>query len=217
MYRLKTTKYFYGCLLLIFSLSNAPVLLAEHIVDSGVQSAGFRFSTDEAAAVPVIYYRQHIHMLSGVDDRPSLKVFGSGRVMVHYPAYMKKAGDYEMQLDVTELSALIRSLSSNGILDFDEKKVTDKIIVHKKSSKRKGEYFEVSDSVESVVDVRLDEYQKNAASINLTGFRKHFKWKNIEHDATRFKGVSEVVRANQSITYLNALMKDSRLMKRAVK
>ncbi|GMR01384.1 MAG: hypothetical protein BMS9Abin19_0763 [Gammaproteobacteria bacterium] len=214
MYKFKAKKYFYSCLLLVFLLSNAPVLLAQRIVDSGVQSAGFRFSTDKAAAVPIIHYQQNIQMLSGVDDRPSLKVFGSGRVVVHYPAYMKKAGDYEMQLSIVELVALIHSLSSNGIMDFDEKKITDKIKIDKKASIKKGEYYKVSDSVESVVDIRLDEYQKNTASVKLKGFSKHFKWKNIEHDAIRFKNVSEVARANLSIVHLKALMKDARLVKR---
>jgi len=214
MNQFKTTKIFYSCLLLVFSLSNAPVLLAQKIIDSGVQSAGFRFSTDKTAAVPIIHYQQHIQMLSNVDDRPSLKVFGSGRVVVHYPAYMKKAGDYEMQLSGIELVSLIHSLSSNGIMDFDEKKVTGKIQISKNASKRKGEYFAVSDSVESVVDIRLDEYQKNTASDNVKGFSKHFKWKNIEHDAARFKNISEVARAHQSIVQLDALMKDVRLVKK---
>ena len=96
-------------------------------VASGEKTAGFSFSTDVAATEPVIHYQQNIHMLANIDDRPSLTVYGDGRVLVHFPVYMKRAGDYEMQLDETELVSLLQSLSANGVIDFDEKKVKDNI------------------------------------------------------------------------------------------
>ena len=213
MYKNKITNYF----LLVFLLLNAPVLLAQKTVDSSANSAGFSFATDLTEVEPVIHYQQNIQMLSGIDDRPSLKVFGSGRVVVHFPVYMKKSGDYEMQLDDEELVDLIQSLSSNGVMDFDKNKVKSNVQSYKNELRKKGVFYEVSDAVETVIDIRMDEFQKNNKTKNIKSFYKQFKWKNIEQDATRFKDVSEVVRANQSITYLNALMKDSRLKKRTGK
>ena len=214
MYKLKATNNFVKCVLVMFLSLNTSVLLAQKIVDSGAQSAGFRFSTDETVTQLIIHYQQNIQMLSGIDDRPSLKVYGSGRVVVHFPVYMKKAGDYEMQLDDEELVDLIQSLSSNGVMDFDEKKIKRKLLTYKKALKAKGQFYEVSDAVETVIDIRLDEFQKNKTSKKLKKFHKRFKWKNIEHDAARYKNESEIKDASKSVVQLRALMKDARLDKK---
>jgi hypothetical protein len=209
----KIIKKLSAYLLLIPLLVTSSALFAQRIVESGDRSAGFRFATDDAVSQPVIHYQQNIQMLAGIDDRPTFKVYGSGRVLVHYPVYMKKAGDYEMQLDETELVALIQSLSSNGLMAFDEKKVKEKIKGRKKAAKAKGQFYEISDAVESVVEITLDEYQENKKSKKIKNFNKRIKWKNIEHDAARYKDEAEITKANSSILQFRTLMKDSRLAK----
>lgn len=219
MYNYHTKNYYFVAILMAFLMLCSPVLWAQKIVESNAQEAGFRIVSNLApglsAVEPVIHFQQHVHMLSATNDRPSLKIFGDGLVQVHYPDYMKKAGDYEMQFDDVELIALIRSLSGNGVLDFDEKKIKEKIVANKKALKAKGRYYAVSDAVESIVDVRLDEYQKNNHSQKIQNFKKQFKWENIEHDAARYKNENALTKANESITHLNNLMKDTRLIKKA--
>ena len=195
-------------------LLNASGVCAQKIVNSGEQSAGFRFATEAGVNEPVIHFQQNIQMLSGIDDRPVVRVYGNGRVTVHYPVYMKKAGDYEMQLDEAELVALIQSLSSNGLMVFDAKKVKDKIKQYKKAEKAKGQFHAISDAVESVIEIKLDEYQENNKAKKIEKFHKQFRWKNIEHDAARYKHDSEIIKANNSVTHFKGLMKDKRLLKR---
>ena len=204
---------FYSVLLPVLLLLSTSAVCAQKTVESGEQSAGFSFATGVAAIEPVIHFQQNIQMLAGINDRPTLQIFGNGRVLVHYPVYMKKAGDYEMQLDEAELVALIQSLSGNGLMTFDEKKVKEKIKQHKKASKAKGEFYEISDAVESVIDISLDEYQENNKTEKIEKFHKQFRWKNIEHDAVRYKHDSEIVKANNSVTHFTGLMKDKRLLK----
>lgn len=212
-----------AALMTVFLLVNLSALSAQTVVASDVRAAGFRFSAssvnnkstvDGSVVEPVVHYQQNIQMLSSVDDQPSVRIFGSGRVLVHYPVYMKKAGDYEMQLDEVELVDLVGSLASNGIMDFDEKKVKEKVKADKKASKVKGQFFAISDAVVTIVDIRLDEYQKNRSSNSQTNFRKQFKWENIEHDAVRYKNNSELIKANNSIRRLKLLMSDARLVKK---
>lgn len=203
---------FYSVLLTVLLLLNASGVCAQKIVNSGEQSAGFRFATDDSVKQPVIHYQQNIQMLTGIDDRPSLQVFGNGRVLVHYPVYMKKAGDYEMRLDEAELVDLIQSLSGNDIMEFDEKKLREKIKGRKKALKAQGQFYEISDAVETVVDITLDEYQKNNKSKKIKNFHKQVRWKNIEHDAARYKHDSEIIKANNSVTHFKGLMKDKRLL-----
>jgi len=202
-----SSRLFLSAILLLVS----PVLSAQKVVESGVNSAGFSFN--EKSSEPVIQYRQHIYMLAGIDDKPTLQVFADGRVVAHYPVYMKKAGDYEMQLDEAETEALIQSLSSNGLMVFDAKKVKDKIKQHKKAEKAKGQFHAISDAVESVIEIKLDEYQENNKAKKIEKFHKQFRWKNIEHDAARYKHDSEIIKANNSVTHLKGLMKDKRLLK----
>ena len=126
MSKSKTINYFFTALLPVFLSFQTSALFAQKIVASGEQSAGFRFD-DTATAEPILAYQQNIDMLSAIDDKPTLRVFGNGRVSVHRPVYMKKSGDFEMQLSDAELVSLMRDLSNNGIMVFDEKKVKEKV------------------------------------------------------------------------------------------
>ncbi len=219
MYQYKV-KNCLSVLLFVFLLTLSLKLLAQtaiiqQIVDSDVNSAGFSFVRNAASAEPVIHYQQNIEMLSATNDMPSIKVYGNGHVLVHYPVYMKKAGDYEMQLDDAELVNFIHSLSNNGIMDFDDQKVKEKKNASKKALKAKGQLYAISDAVEDNIEIKLDEYQKNGLSKKIINFHKQFKWKNIEHDAIRYKQLSEITKANQSILHLKALMNDTRLVKKS--
>jgi len=189
---------------------------------SNNRAAGFKFSkkssTDQTvagiSAQPIVHYQQNIHMLSAVNDRPTFQVFGDGRVLVHYPVYMKMAGDYEMQLDEVELIDLLHSLSDNGVMDFDSDKHKAGKETEKQSLKAKGQYFAISDAVETIIEIRLDEYQKNNSTKTISNFYKKFKWENLEHDAKRFKKLKALEQSNASVSELKRMMKDPRLTKR---
>jgi hypothetical protein len=127
---------------------------------------------------------------------------------------MKKAGDYQMQLDEDELVELIQSLSANGVLEFDDRKVKKSLRDKKKQQRAKGQLHAISDAVVTVIDVRLDEYQKNSFASPVKKFHKQFKWTNIEHDARRYPKQRDIVDANQSVQRLRSLMKDLRLERR---
>lgn len=75
------------------------------------------FDFEATDDIPVIEYTLDQHMLAQRDPTPLLRVYGSGRVRVHFPVYMKKAGDYEMQLSHAELNALLRMLADKSVMD----------------------------------------------------------------------------------------------------
>lgn len=217
MNKLKMNRFLPVLLILLLATTDA---FAQKKVISGADTAGFVIATEEVSAgskstdsEPVIHYQLNVDMLANVDDRLSMSVFPSGLVQVHYPVYMKKAGDYEMQLDESELITLVQSLSTNGVLEFDEKNVKEKIQRVKNTRRAKGEVYVVSDAVEIVVDVKLDEYQKNTKSKKIKNFHKQFKWRNIEQDAKRYKDTAEITGAYESIKHLRSMMRDDRLLK----
>ncbi|MBT8119375.1 MAG: hypothetical protein KJN89_06615 [Gammaproteobacteria bacterium] len=211
-------KYITVFLCFAISLLGAGSLYGQKIVLSGANSPGFKFSTTPAGALadpvqPVIHYQQNISMLAGIDDRPTLSVYGDGRVHVHYPEYMKKAGDYEMKLSEDEVAGLVQSLHKDGVLEFDQDKVKAKIRSERKALRESGQLYAISDAMETVVDIRLDEYQRDKSSASIKNFHKRFKWKNIEQQALRFNQQRELVDAHSSVKNLQRLMQDSRLTK----
>lgn len=55
-------------------------------------------------------------MIANPDPTPFVRVYTNGQVLVHYPAYMKRAGDYTLNLDDDELQALLVSFSNDAVL-----------------------------------------------------------------------------------------------------
>lgn len=197
----------------VIVLSSTPVY-AQKRINSTAEKAGFTFKNTGSLSQPIIQFQQHVHMLAHVDDRPTVKVYGDGRVAVHYPGYMKKAGDYEMQLSDAELQSLIQSLSQHGVMDFDRQKNQNARKEKRHAMKRRGEFRAISDTVETVIEVNLDEYQKNSRAKKQKNFHQRFSWDNIEHDAKRFRDIPGIVNANRAVENMRGMMKDQRLKKR---
>jgi hypothetical protein len=65
----------------------------------------------------VVHYQEALGELA--EGGPSLTVYGDGRAVAHWPGYMKRAGDYDVQLSPREMDALVSSLVANGVLDVD--------------------------------------------------------------------------------------------------
>ena len=129
---------------------------------------------------------------------------------------MKRAGDYSMQLDGEELEALLLSMAGNGVMDFDHERASGRVHSERRARMNRAktgeaQLFEISDAVDSLIDIRLDEYRPDSRSPSIRGFTRQFRWRNIEHDARRYPAVQEVVRANRSVQDLRELAQDTRL------
>lgn len=172
-----------------------PPLLTLLLAITGVQAQGPgqagavgqpQFQFPAQAEVPVIEYRLVHHMLADQDPDPLLRIYGNGRVHAHFPAYMKKAGDYEYQLSGSELNALLRSLSQDGVIDFDHAAVKAERKQLKDQQRTAGELHYISDTTETVIDIRLDEYRRHPGATRIRNLNKRFKWNNLQHDKKRF-------------------------------
>ena len=167
------------------------------------------FSISPADSLPIIEYSRNVSMLEDQDIQPMLKVYADGRVHVHMPDYMKKAGDYEYQLPQSEIVALVRSLAKQGVMDFDRERVSLDKHAHDSKMKQKGEFHYVSDSLETVVNIRLRNYQRTSTSVSQANFKKRFSWKNLEQDARYYKNNGSIQSANIAIKELDKLLNHS--------
>lgn len=194
--------------LLVFLFINQPAkavpLPDPALISAGFNSAGFRLPS--TATQPVIEYRRNIAMLANAPSQLSVRVYADGRVHVHYPVYMQNKGDYEYQMTHAELVALLKSLATRGMMEFDQARAKGEKQAEEAKLRAKGQYFAVSDAVESVVDIRLPAYQKSLLSPVQSNFSKRILWKNIEQDAKRYKNSPLVQSVAKAIGQLDSLM-----------
>jgi len=165
----------------------------------------FQYSTQ--ASTTVIEYNLVQEMLAQPDAEPLLRIYGDGRVHVHVPAYMKNAGDYEIQLNRNELDAIVLALSRDGVIDFDHSS-TRKTLSRLNAQRRAttGTLWQVSDVTETVIEVNLDRYQRNPASTPVNGMKKRFAWKKLQQDARRYPESIAIQRAAASARMLHAVI-----------
>ena len=142
-------------------------------------------------------------MLAEYDPVPLLRIYGDGRLHVHRPPYLKNAGDYVLQLQPGELAELVRLIADRGIIDFDTaaaKQEQQQLRAARRAAS--GRVYHVSDATDTVIRIRLDKFQRTAASKSLTGFDRQITWRNLEMDARQF---SSSARLQDAATVAGAL------------
>jgi hypothetical protein len=172
------------------------------------------FEYSQTAAEPVIEYNLVHHMLAEPDPEPLLRIYGNGRVQVHYPVYMTKAGDYELELSQPELRSLLRALATDGIIDFDRAASRDqRQQLNAQQRTASGTLFYISDSSDTVIDIRLKEYQKGPGTARVLNLKKHFSWPDLKQDARRFPQLREITNASNAAQRLETLLHRNDLVK----
>ncbi len=179
--------------------------LVSLIVSAGVSAqatgqfnANFQpiFEFSRTSSEPIIEYNLIQHMLAEPDPQPLLLIYGNGKARVHFPRYMKRAGDYELQLSRSELTALLRSLALDGIVEFDQLAARqNKQQLEAQQRSATGLLYSVSDVAETVIRIRLEGYQRGPAFKRITNLERRFSWNNLEHDAKRHPQSEAIRRA----------------------
>lgn len=171
-----------------------------------------RFEFSRTSSEPIIEYNLIQHLLAEPDPEPLLRVYGDGRVLMHFPSYMRRAGDYELRLSRPELMALLRSLAADGIIDFDPAAVRqNKRQLEAQQLTAGEELYTQSDVTETVIDIRLDGYQRGPTSTRIVNLNRRFNWRNLEHDARRFPQSEALRGAAAGVGRLHGLLRRSDL------
>lgn len=200
--------------ILLFVALSAILAVAVAAADVSPASQQPVFHFAAADNVPVIEFNLDHQMLAQRDPAPLLRVYGNGRVQVHFPAYMKKAGDYEMQISRAEINALLRMLADKGIMDFDAAAVRqERQQLESAHRAATGEFFHVSDATDTIINIKLNQYQRTASSPRINGFNKQLRWRNIEQDARRFPQAARFTNAAEATVTLRALCEHPALQK----
>ena len=152
----------------------------------------------------IISYSETPEMLGNSDRTLRIQVFGDGWVWVHYPQYMKKAGDYEVYLNPGELRQLL--LAFSGIFDFDPTAVEQaRKAIKEAREQQEGIIYGRSEDTLEQIEVLLDAYRANpgatARSLDLK-----LSWTNIASDARDYPEVAELQRLKGARDSIRALL-----------
>lgn len=135
-------------------------------------------------------------MIEEQDKQPMLRIFGNGTVRVHFPVYMKKAGDYEMQLSRDELQALLLFIEERGLLQFERSNVATlkKQMLNRTISESKIINIR-SDDAFTDIQINLDSYTSSEKSIAGGKVVKRVSWPNLKWEAQQYSAITPLVNA----------------------
>ena len=191
---------FYAILLVVTSITHA-------------QNPGNRpvFSYPIDPDALIISYSETPQMLGNPDLTPRIQVFGDGRVQIHYPHYMQRAGDYEVYLNPGEMRQLLLAMS--GIFDFDSQAVKHarKAVKEHRETLEGVVYYRSEDTLEQF-EILLDAYRSDQAAKSEV-INQQLKWNNIEADAVAYPELEELQKLKGARNSIRALLERDDLVK----
>ena len=205
-----------------FSLSCIIAGMIAFLACESVKGQGYRFEYARNRVNPVIQLGYAGGMIANPDRTPFLRIYGDGTVVVHYPKYTRKAGEYEMKLTDDELNSLLSSLAKKGLMTFDAEKVKEekrKELKRRQEEARKTGKMAVTaaimDAATTVVEIKLDSFtpaDKPAGTVR--NLNKKISWYAVEFDARQFPQVRSLVNLAAAVKELRALANSNALQKR---
>ncbi len=170
---------------------------------SAAPPAHFAWNRDPAAVV--VSYREIWSELAEQDPTPLIRVFGDGRVLVHYPIYTNKAGDYELWLKPLELEDLLSSLLANGLATFEPeameglKKSNEQRLKAALAAQVPTEVFVVADESSSV-------FELNLTAVDSGELQRKISWPGLRSDAERYPDIEPIQKLRAVELQLRALL-----------
>lgn len=205
--RRKGRRWWLGCLLFAFLLFESPHIFAQ---------PQFEYSRDADAII--VELSQDIGMLEDADPTPLLRIYGDGRVHVHYPVYMKRAGDYSMQLSEQEMRQLLSLLLGKGLIQFEsepvKKQMKDIDLARKQKKLATGEQVVVNERLdEATTNIRLalESYQDQSAVMK--NVVKEISWHGLLGSVKDYPEVEMIQNLAAAKDVLLTLTKHNNLMK----
>ena len=153
-----------------------------------VAQANFEYAAEPDTLI--VQLSRNVGILDA-DPTPLLRVYGDGVVRIHFPAYMKRAGDYTLQLDPGELRTMVASIVEGGLIDFNPEATRAQMRGLAAASRAQaplGQPAQLttrSDEATTSIEIRLSRYVPpvGAARDNVTA---QIVWTGAQGDAADF-------------------------------
>jgi len=173
----------------------------------------FEYSKD--ASTVVVSYHHILGAIGDADKGPSLKIYGDGHMVVHYPPYMKKAGEYTLELTQGDMNRLLRSLIAKKVLEFDAQVVRrSKFETDVATKNAQATLYSESDAPTTTIEIRLTRYTPAGSfAQEILDVDKKISWTGLRSDAKRYPNVEAIRDLRSAEQELQALMKHQNLKK----
>lgn len=190
-----------------------PALLLAAALPAFAQAPAF----DRSGRTVVLRYQEEFAILAADEPGPGVEVYGDGRVVVRYPAYMKQAGTWETRIAPAEVEALVAAAVDGGIVGFDRAATAAAVKAaeaqRRTAQRRSGQPLvltDVSDASTTVLTTTLlPEPGKRS-----TRMAAEARWSGLQQDAQRYPEVETLRRLAQVETQLRGLMQRDDLTRR---
>lgn len=163
-------------------LAPLAVLLAL-VIPTG---AGAQIAYSRGADTVVIRFQEILGEFADGDQGPSIEIHGDGTARVHYPAFMKRAGDYTTQLGAAEMDRLIAVVVSGRLLDFDAA-ATSRAKAHAAARAATTASANGRPTRHIVLDAST-----TVLELDLGGVRRTIRWSGLRSDTRRYPSVTGI-------------------------
>ena len=157
--------------------------------------------------------------LASPDPIPLLRIYADGRLRVHYPAYLKRAGDYEMYLAPDQLDSLLKDIAP-AVLNFNSRSVQvqknefDYQQVKSVNSLSAVEVFYVADADITVVNLNIKSYQAAGSQVNnKLNQPLRISWSGLSADAKHYPNLASIQALDQAAIRLFKLSTHKQLQR----
>jgi hypothetical protein len=169
--------------LLFATLALAACLSGGFASAANAQEADVDYSRDPRVAV--VTWTEVSGEIANPDTKPRLVVYGDGLAVAHYPRYMKRAGDFELQLSPAEMDTLVRGLVQKGLVEFDPAVVRGAA----RAAAARGIERASTDPSTTIIELRLSHYRPAGAVAYDLGVHKRVEWRGVRGAARHHPSV----------------------------
>ena len=204
-------------IVLVVFFSTIPILTHSQLKATATNSVA-NVSWDPNPETLLVSYRDIWGEFANPDPTPLIRIFGDGRVLVHYPAYTPKSGEYEMWLQVTELEDLLLSLLAKGGATFVPSAVRHEKQLEELSLQEAildaGEMpglFMVADESTSVFEFHIQSYQAAGGLEAMSEITRTISWRGLGTDSRRYPQLASIQQLRNAELELRELLKHNDL------
>lgn len=160
----------------------------------------------------LLTYQHEFGLMEEADNAVTLRVFKDGIVEVHYPIFMRLAGDYRYQISQPELENLALSLHQLGVDQFDADTTRQALAFEKRAA------FEAAQlpgqTVNFITDADLTHLQVENFSLSNTNLESNtFSFVGVRNEAQLYPQVTALQELSQALELLDTLTNDARMQR----
>lgn len=181
--------------------------IPQNIPDNpNTSQATFEYSDDPGAIV--VSYTHILGEIGDADNSPSLRIYADGHMVVRYPPFMKKAGEYTLELTQVEMDRLLRSLVDKKVMEFDTQAIRrSKLEAKAEKEDPKTTLHGVSDAPTTVIEIRLSRYiPPGSFAKEILNIDKKISWHGLSSDAKNYPNIKAIQDLHAAQKDLQALM-----------